>query len=95
MVGSVKRFLDKQIYDDTTKSRAKATLCTATRMDFHRLLQMEECAKRYGNIFTLELSRNTPPLVVVSHPQALQEILTNDTEKFTSPKELNTEFEQV
>lgn len=62
---------------------------------FTPLSQMEECAKRYGDIFTLQLGRNTPPLVVTSHPQALQEILTNDTEKFTSPGELNTEFEPL
>ncbi|MEH2126097.1 hypothetical protein [Nostoc sp.] len=35
---------------------------------------MEACAKSYGEIFTLRLDNNLPPLVIVSNPQAQQQI---------------------
>ncbi len=43
---------------------------------------MEECAERYGDIFTLQL---TEPVVLVSNPQALQQMLTSDTKEFAAP----------
>ncbi|NWF62530.1 MAG: cytochrome P450 [Fischerella sp.] len=45
---------------------------------------MEDCARRYGDIFTLQL---TSPMVFVSNPQALQQILTRDAKEFEAPGE--------
>ncbi len=53
---------------------------------------MEDCAKRYGDIFTVQLNM---PLVLVSNPQALQQILTGDTKEFAAPSNLNTVFEPL
>lgn len=53
---------------------------------------MEACAKRYGDIFTLRLS---VPVVFVSNPQALQQILTSDTKQFESPGDINKMFEPL
>jgi cytochrome P450 len=53
---------------------------------------MEKAAKRYGDIFTLRLKA---PVVVVSNPQALQQILTNDTKDFSAPSEGNKAFEPL
>jgi len=52
----------------------------------------EACAKRYGDIFTLRLKT---PVVVVSNPQALQQILTSDTKDFTAPSTGNKPFEPL
>jgi cytochrome P450 family 110 len=55
---------------------------------------MESCARRYGDIFTLRIGLGFRPLVYVSNPQALQEILTNDMgKKIEAPGEANTIFE--
>ncbi len=51
---------------------------------------MEACAKRYGDIFTMRLN---VPVVFVSNPQALQQILTNDTKEFEAPSDWNNVFE--
>ncbi|MBW4565106.1 MAG: cytochrome P450 [Mojavia pulchra JT2-VF2] len=53
---------------------------------------MTDCAKRYGDIFTLQLN---PPIVFVSNPQALQQILTSDTKEFEAPNDWNTVFEPM
>jgi cytochrome P450 len=53
---------------------------------------MEDCAKRYGDIFTMRLSI---PIVMVSNPQALQQILTNDNNQFSVPSYLNKPFEPL
>ena len=53
---------------------------------------MEDCAKRYGDIFTVQLNM---PLVIVSNPQALQQILTGDAKEFSAPSNLNTVFEPL
>lgn len=53
---------------------------------------MEACAKRYGDIFTMQLN---PPVVFVSNPQALQQILTSDTKEFAAPSDWNTVFEPM
>ncbi|AKG24327.1 cytochrome P450 [Calothrix sp. 336/3] len=50
---------------------------------------MEECAKKYGDIFTLHLSF---PILFVSHPQAIQQILTSDNKDFTAPSRANQLF---
>jgi len=56
---------------------------------------MEACAKRYGDIFSLKLRNNSSFLVVVSNPQALQQILTSDTKEFEAPGDLNQVFEPL
>jgi cytochrome P450 family 110 len=53
---------------------------------------METCAKRYGDIFTLNLN---VPAVFVSNPQALQQMLTSDTREFEAPSDWNTVFEPL
>ncbi|MBV6626588.1 MAG: cytochrome P450 [Rivularia sp. (in: Bacteria)] len=53
---------------------------------------MEKAAQRYGDIFTLRLKS---PVVVISNPQALQQILTNDTKDFSAPSEANKAFEPL
>ena len=50
---------------------------------------MEDCAKREGDLFTLHLGKNFAPVVFVSNPQAIQEILTGDTKEFDAPGEAN------
>lgn len=59
---------------------------------FRPMLYMEEQAKRYGDIFQLNLS-GLGLRIIVSNPQALQQILTNDTKQFTAPGEANQIFE--
>ncbi len=53
---------------------------------------MEACAKRYRDIFTMQLDT---PTVFVSNPQALQQILSNDTKDFEAPGELNSIFKPL
>ncbi|OKH38111.1 cytochrome P450 [[Phormidium ambiguum] IAM M-71] len=63
---------------------------------FRPMQYMEECAKRYGDIFTIQLGAEFDPLVYVSNPKALQQILTNDTTKpFTAPGDINKIFEPL
>ncbi|BAY95463.1 MULTISPECIES: cytochrome P450 [unclassified Tolypothrix] len=59
---------------------------------FQPMAFMEACAKRYGDIFTMQLN---PPVVFVSNPQALQQILTSDTKEFAAPSDWNTVFEPM
>jgi cytochrome P450 family 110 len=42
---------------------------------------LEECARKYGDAFTLRMPGN-PPMVLFSHPNALKEIFTGDPEIF-------------
>ena len=52
---------------------------------------LEKTTKRYGDIFTLPVSLSTTdprPTVVVSHPQAIKQVLTQ-TKEITSPGELH------
>jgi cytochrome P450 family 110 len=57
---------------------------------------MENCAKHYGDIFTLCVSPKFTPIVFVSNPIALQEILTSDSIKqFSAPGDLNNLFATV
>lgn len=53
---------------------------------------LEECAQRYGDIFTLQLNR---PMVFTSNPQALQQILTSDTKEFHAPSDGNSPFKPM
>lgn len=54
---------------------------------------MEACAKSYGETFSIKLDKNSSPLVIVSNPEALQQIFTNDTKELEAPGELNRTFE--
>ena len=57
---------------------------------------MQSCRLRYGESFTIRLSRSFGPLVLFSHPEALQTILTNDDAKlFESPGSLNLTLELI
>lgn len=55
---------------------------------------MEACARRYGDLFTINIGENFRPVVFVSNPQALQEIL-NDSTHFDAPGEFNKIFEPL
>lgn len=55
---------------------------------FNPLGFMENCAQKYGDIFQISLGKNN--LVMVSNPEALQEIFTNDNKIYDAPGELNT-----
>ncbi|MGQ4648532.1 cytochrome P450 [Lyngbya aestuarii] len=51
---------------------------------------LEVALQRYGDIFTGKIGMSSRPFVVVSNPQALKQILGNDTsEEFTAPGEFN------
>lgn len=51
---------------------------------------METNAKRYGDIYsTKAFSFHSQPTLIVSNPEALKQILTNDTKDFDSPSDLN------
>ncbi|MEH1821614.1 MAG: cytochrome P450 [Nostoc sp.] len=45
---------------------------------------IEDCAKRYGDIFTLQLGQNAAPQVFISNPQAIQQIFTTDPKQLDS-----------
>ncbi len=55
---------------------------------------MDECAKKYGDMFRLQLKKDIS-LVFTSNPDAIQTILTNDTKDFSAPGELNKAFEPL
>ncbi|BBD57962.1 cytochrome P450 [Nostoc sp. HK-01] len=50
---------------------------------------MERAAQQYPDIFTAEIVGFGDTLVFVNHPQAIQEILTNERKKFVAVGELN------
>jgi len=57
---------------------------------------MRSCKHRYGDRFTVTLSRRVGPLVFFSHPEALQAILTgDDSDLFDAPGELNVLVEPL
>lgn len=60
---------------------------------FRPMPYMEECAKRYGDIFSIRLGTKFDPLVFVSNPKALQQILSSDTKQFEAPGQFNGIFE--
>jgi cytochrome P450 len=43
---------------------------------------LDECARRYGDCFTLRLLGFPGPIVMVSDPELIQEIFTNDAKRF-------------
>ena len=53
---------------------------------------MHKCAERYGDCFTVRIGSNFRPLVYVSSPQAIEEILTNDSKQFDAPGDMNEIF---
>jgi cytochrome P450 len=66
------------------------------RWIFSPMSFMDECVRRYGDMFTLNLGKNNPNLVFVSNPQALQQILTQDTRAdFQAPGDLNSLFKSL
>ena len=66
------------------------------RWIFSPMSFLDECARRYGDIFTLNLGENQSNLVFISNPQALQQILTQDTRAdFHAPGELNSLFKSL
>jgi cytochrome P450 family 110 len=61
------------------------------RWIFSPMSFMDECVRRFGDMYTLNLGKNNPNLVFVSNPQALQQILTQDTRSdFHAPGDLNS-----
>ena len=57
---------------------------------------MRSCHERYGDCFTIQLNQKFGPLVLFSHPEALQVILTNDDGKlFEAPGTLNITLELI
>ncbi|MFB2967489.1 cytochrome P450 [Aerosakkonema sp. BLCC-F183] len=69
------------------------TIVQTLQWVFSPMSFMEDCAKRYGDIFSIRVGAKFDPLVFVRDPQALQEILTGDTTKqFEAPGEMNRIF---
>ncbi|ACC82131.1 cytochrome P450 [Nostoc punctiforme] len=56
---------------------------------------METCAKRYGDMFTIRLDSKSPPLIFVSKPEVLEQILTNDIKGLEAPGDTNLVFESL
>lgn len=56
---------------------------------------METCAERYGDMFTIRLESKSPPLIFVSNPEVLQQILTNDTKALEASGDTNLVFESL
>lgn len=46
---------------------------------------MDAAARQYGDIFNAPVIGNTETLLLVSNPQALQQIFSSDTKQFTAP----------
>ena len=66
------------------------------RWIFSPMSFMSECARRYGDIYSLNLSRRYANVVFVSNPQALQQILTQDTrDDFSAPGDQNDLFKSL
>lgn len=56
---------------------------------------METCAERYGDMFTVRFASKSPPLIFVSNPEVLEQILTNDTKGLEAPGDTNLVFESL
>ena len=66
------------------------------RWIFSPMSFMSECTRRYGDIYSLNLSRKYANVVFVSNPQALQQILTQDTrDDFSAPGDQNDLFKSL
>lgn len=55
---------------------------------------MEDCTQRYGDLFTLAVGKDLAPVVFVSHPQAMEEILSN-SKHFDASGEFNRIFQPL
>ena len=62
---------------------------------FRPMPYMIECAKKYGDLFTLKLQSHLPPILFVHSPEAIQQILSNDHKELEAPGELNSIFEYL
>jgi cytochrome P450 len=62
---------------------------------FRPMPYMVECAKTYGDLFTLKLQSSLPPLLFVHSPEAMQQILSNDHKELEAPGDLNSIFEYL
>ncbi|MBS9391400.1 MAG: cytochrome P450 [Dolichospermum sp. WA123] len=62
---------------------------------FRPMSYLTECAKTYGDLFTLKLQSNLPPMLFVHSPEAIQQILSNDHKDLEAPGELNSIFEYL
>ncbi|MBO1048403.1 MAG: cytochrome P450 [Dolichospermum sp. DEX182a] len=62
---------------------------------FRPMSYLTECAKTYGDLFTLKLQSNLPPILFVHSPEAIQQILSNDHKDLEAPGELNSIFEYL
>ncbi|MDB9438453.1 cytochrome P450 [Dolichospermum lemmermannii CS-548] len=62
---------------------------------FRPMSYLTECAKTYGDLFTLKLQSNLPPMLFVHSPEAMQQVLSNDQKDLEAPGELNSIFEYL
>jgi cytochrome P450 len=62
---------------------------------FRPMSYLRECAKKYGEIFSLKLQSNLPPILFVHSPEAMQQVLSNDHKELAAPGELNGIFEYL
>lgn len=53
---------------------------------------MHKCVERYGDCFTVRIGGNFRPLVFLSNPQAIEEMLTGDRLQFDAPGDMNEIF---
>ena len=51
---------------------------------------MEKAVGQYPDIFTAQIMGAKKPIIFANHPQAIQEILTNDRKQFTAPGKANS-----
>ncbi|MBD2253565.1 cytochrome P450 [Nostoc parmelioides] len=65
------------------------------RWVFSPMSFLEDCAKRYGDIFSIKLAKDVPPIVFLSNPKDIQQILTNDNNQLDSPGDWNDLFEPL
>lgn len=56
---------------------------------------LEQCARKYGDVFTIPLGNNFTPLICLSDPQALEIILSRDCQELSTPGDANEFTEPV
>ncbi|HEY9638357.1 MAG TPA: cytochrome P450 [Coleofasciculaceae cyanobacterium] len=96
----VSRKMSRYVWDCIQRSKKNAAMKLPEVSQTPILLQrlqwiadpigyMDAAVQDYGDIFAAPLGKDSRPLVFVSNPQALQQILTNDPKEFTAPGEFN------
>ncbi|MGK7913581.1 MAG: cytochrome P450 [Synechococcus sp.] len=50
---------------------------------------LSDCASLYPDLFRSKLGGYSIPLTVIHHPQAIEQIFTNDTKQFSAPGDIN------